>query len=282
LHTIAVYTSNEQLQAIACFYCIDGVLYFNGCTEETDYLDLIVRPEDAQTAWTAVFDCLCSPQFPNWTALDLCNVPEASPTRQILSRIAQQRGFLFQESVHEVCPVIKLPESFEAYIESMDKKQRHELRRKLRRAEGEGVTLKVVSAADDLAHEVDEFLRLLQKSTPQKREWLNNGRRAVFHEAAKAALTAGTLQLLFVEVEGQKAATLFNFDYKDRVWVYNSGLDPESFSSLSVGVVVTAKAIELAIKNGRKIFDFLRGNEEYKYRFGAVDTKIYRLQVKRD
>jgi CelD/BcsL family acetyltransferase involved in cellulose biosynthesis len=44
-------------------------------------------------------------------------------------------------------------------------------------------------------------------------------------------------------------------------------------------VVITAKAIELAIENGRTTFDFLRGNETYKYRFGAKDTKIYRQQI---
>lgn len=279
LHTVAVYRDDNTLGAIACFYLIEGVLYFNGCVEETDYLDLIVRREEAETAWTAVFDCLCQDGFPHWTALDLCNVPETSLTRQILPQIAQQRGFLFQESVHEVCPIIELPDSFEVYLESLDKKQRHELRRKLRRAEGGEVTLKVVGASDNLTEEVDDFLRLLQMSTVQKRQWLNNGRRAVFHEIAKAALEAGTLQLMFVLVEGQKAAALFNFDYKERTWVYNSGLDPESFSALSVGVVLTANAIELAIQNGRKTFDFLRGNEEYKYRFGAVDTKVYRLQL---
>ena len=101
---------------------------------------------------------------------------------------------------------------------------------------------------------VDEFLELLQKSTYEKRDWLNEGRRAVFHEAAAAAAGAGTLQLLFAEVNGQKAAALFNFDYDGRIWVYNSGLDPAAFGSLSLGVVLTAKAIERAIENGRTEF----------------------------
>jgi CelD/BcsL family acetyltransferase involved in cellulose biosynthesis len=51
---------------------------------------------------------------------------------------------------------------------------------------------------------------------------------------------------------------------------------------LSLGVVLTAKAIEHAIENGRSTFDFLRGNETYKYRFGAKDTEIYRLAISRE
>jgi hypothetical protein len=65
-----------------------------------------------------------------------------------------------------------------------------------------------------LTQAVDDFLTLLQLSTFEKRDWLNDGRRAVFHETARTALAAGTLQLLFIEIEGRKAATLFNFDYK--------------------------------------------------------------------
>jgi len=66
-----------------------------------------------------------------------------------------------------------------------------------------------------------------------------------------------------------------------RIWVYNSGLDPAAFAALSPGVVLTAAAIERAIAAGRAEFDFLRGNEEYKYRFGAADTHIYRLRLER-
>lgn len=280
LHTITV-RENDALIGIACFYLLDGLLYFNGCVEETDYLDVITAAEHAEQVWTAVFDCLCSSEFPKWDGLDLCNVPAASPTRTFLPQEAERRGFSFREEVHEVCPVIDLPHSFDAYLESIDSKQRREIQRKLRRADAAGVELVIIRPEDDLETAVDLFLRLLQSSTFEKREWLNDGRRAVFHETAKAAQAAGTLQLIFLEVNGQKAAALFNFAYRDRIWVYNSGLDPQSFSKLSLGVVITAKAIELAIEQGYATFDFLRGDEEYKYRFGAKDTKIYKHIVRR-
>ena len=61
----------------------------------------------------------------------------------------------------------------------------------------------------------------------------------------------------------------------------SSGLDPAAFAALSPGVVLTAAAIERAIDLGRAEFDFLRGDEEYKYRFGAIDHSIYRLTLQR-
>ena len=283
LATIAVRRAAGELMAIACLYVTqEGHIYFNGCVEETDYLDLICPAAYAEEAWTAVFNILCSPQFPDWTALDLCNVPAASPTRSILSQLAQQHQLPLTETIHEVCPVIQLPATFAEYLAALDSKQRREIQRKLRRAHGSGVMITNVGQEDDLDQAVNDFLELLQKSTFEKRDWLNEGRRAIFHETAKSALQADTLHLMFAEVEGRRAAALFNFDYKNRIWVYNSGLDPTVFGSLSLGVVLTAKAIEKAVEDGRSEFDFLRGNETYKYRFGAKDTEIFRLHIARD
>ncbi len=281
LHSITLRNEQKELLAIACLYNLDGVIHFNGCIEETDYLDLIVAAENAEAAWQAVLDCLCSPDFPAWHSLDLCNIPEASPSRSILAQEAQRRGFLFNEEIIEVCPIIPLPDTFDAYLDSIDSKQRREINRKLRRAQGADAQLVVVGPDDDVDTAVADFLNLLKKSTFEKRDWLNDGRRALFYDTARAAQKAGTLNLLFMEVRGKKAAGLFNFDYKDRIWVYNSGLDPALFGALSLGVVITDKAIEYAIENGRKTFDFLRGNETYKYRFGAQDYDVMRVIMQR-
>lgn len=281
LHTFTGRNEAGELVGLICMYLLEDVLYFNGCVEETDYLDAIAPPAHIETLWTAVFTQLLQPDFPAWQALSLCNVPQDSPSRTIIPQLAQQHGLQFRESVHEVCPVVQLCGTFDEYLESLDSKQRREIRRKLRRAQGAEAELKIVAAHDDLETAVNDFLDLLAKSTFEKREWLNDGRRAVFHDTAKAALKDGFLLLMFMEVSGKKASALFNFDYNGHVLVYNSGLDPAAFGPLSLGEVLTAKAIEWAIENGRTTFDFLRGDEAYKYRFGAIDTMVYKLHVER-
>jgi CelD/BcsL family acetyltransferase involved in cellulose biosynthesis len=224
---------------------------------------------------------LGSAAVPAWNCIDLCNVPAASPSREILPRLAQSRGFSFHTAVHEVCPIIELPATFDDYLAGLDKKQRHEVRRKIRRAEEAGMEIRTIGPDDDLESAVNEFLSLLQLSHPDKAEWLNEGRTNLFHEIAAATQAEGTLQLMFAVIEDQPAATLFNFDFNGRIWVYNSGFDPEAFSHLSAGVVLTAKAIEAAVENGRQTFDFLRGDEIYKYRFGAADTTVHQLVLER-
>ena len=279
LHTIVVRQDDNSLIAIACLFVHNGILHFNGCVEETDYLDLIVSAPHAETGWTAVLETMTQPDFPAWHTAQFCNIPADSPSRPLLADLAQKHGLSCQEEIFEVCPIISLPGSFEGYLEQIDSKQRREINRKLRRATGADAQLVIIGPDDDLEQAVNDFLELLQKSTFEKNDWLNPGRRAVFHETAKSAMAAGTLQLLFMEVDGTKAATLFNFDYNGRIWVYNSGLDPDAFGQLSLGVVLTAKAIEWAAENGRSEFDFLRGNETYKYRFGAVDTEIFKITL---
>lgn len=281
LHTITVRDEADMLIAIACFYLLDEVVYFNGCVEETDYLDLIVSEENAARAWPAVLDCLASGEIGPWAALNLCNIPAASASRALLEQLGSERGLTVTEEQIEVCPVIDLPETFETYLDGLDSKQRREISRKLRRAAAMGAATRTVGPDEDIEAATDAFLELLQASTFEKRDWLNDGRRAVFHEVARAAQADGTLQLMFTSVDGNDAAALFNFDYNGRTWVYNSGLDPAAYSGLSLGVVLTAQAIEQAIKSGNYEFDFLRGDEAYKYRFGATDTAIYRLRLER-
>ncbi|MBK7215981.1 MAG: hypothetical protein IPH95_02645 [Candidatus Promineofilum sp.] len=126
LLTVAARDEAGTLAAIGCFFALDGTLRFNGCVEETDYLDLIAPAEQAAAAWAEVLSCLESVTSPAWTSLDLCNVPHDSPTRAILPALAAERGYALHEEQAEVCPTITLPDTFDAYLASLDSKQRRE------------------------------------------------------------------------------------------------------------------------------------------------------------
>jgi hypothetical protein len=109
LHTLTARHADGKLAAIGSFYLMDGSLYFNGCIEETDYLDLIARAEEAEAGWTAVLRHLLHPDFPAWQIAQFCNVPAASPTRSILAALASQEGLDYHEEVIEVCPSSPCP-----------------------------------------------------------------------------------------------------------------------------------------------------------------------------
>ena len=88
---------------------------------------------------------------------------------------------------------------------------------------------------------------------------------------------AGWLQLAFITINDEYAAAYMNFDYNNNILVYNSGLDLSVGGNYSAGIVLLGHLIRDAIEKKRETFDFLRGNEEYKYRMGGVDTEIFML-----
>lgn len=254
-------------------------LNLNGCRDVSDYLDLIVEAGQEETVYQALLDYL-EGDAPDWDLLDLCNIPQTSQTFVKLREMARVRGYQTLVEVEDVCPIITLPDTWDDYLMMLDKKQRHEVRRKLRKADSEADTQFVIVGPDhDLRAEMQSFVDLHQLSAPEKDEFMDPSMQAFFFEVAEVLHTQGWLQLALVLMNGQKAAALLNFDYDNSILVYNSGFDPSQFRQLSPGIVVTARCIEQAISIGRSKFDFLRGDEVYKYRFGAQDTKVRRLLV---
>ena len=262
-----------------------GQRQFNivGCEDVSDYLDLIVAPGYEEPVFSALLDALSAPDAPPWGALDLCNIPEASRTREGLGGLAQARGWKAEASVLEVCPLLHLPPTWDEYLAKLDKKERHELRRKMRRAEQsqDPVSFRITQGEETLDADLDTFITLLIKSRPDKAAFMTDTMRRFFHAVGHAAQRAGWLQLSFLEVNGAQAAAYMNFDYRNHIMVYNSGLDPQGFHWLSPGIVLVGDLIQRAIENKRDVFDFLRGDEDYKYRLGGQDTHIYRLRIER-
>ena len=264
-------------------------LYLVGCAEirdeldVSDYLDLIAAPGYEQPVFNALLDAIVQPNAPAWDALELRDLPAHSPTLDGLSALAQARGWQVEKTAPAVCPVIHLPDTWEGYLSLLDKKERHELRRKIRRAEQfeDPVTLYVTADEAVLDTDLDAFIELMIKSRRDKAEFMTDTMRSFFHTLGHAAHKAGWLHLSFIQVGGVKAATYLNFDYQGRVMVYNSGLDPLNFQALSPGIVLMGWLIQRAIESQHAVFDFLRGNEDYKYRLGGQDTPVYQLCIER-
>jgi CelD/BcsL family acetyltransferase involved in cellulose biosynthesis len=254
-----------------------------GCVDVSDYLDIIVAQGREKEVYSALLNYLDSAEVARWDAAELCNVPEISPAHQALAEMAVERGYEFRTLIEDVCPVIDLPATWDGYLASLDKKQRHEIRRKMRRIEREAdVHWYIVGQDRNLSEEIEAFIELHQKSSADKDDFMDEQMKGFFRAVAHVLQSSGWLQLAFIEVDGKQAASMLNFDYEDAILVYNSGYDPQRHAHLSPGIVLLAYCIQHAIELGRARFDFLRGDEPYKYRFGAKETKVYRLVIVRE
>jgi CelD/BcsL family acetyltransferase involved in cellulose biosynthesis len=253
-----------------------------GGIDVTDYVDLVCAPGCEQEVLGAIWQFLSSSDAPLWDSVRIFNVPQGSATLSILPELAAAAGYRTECVVEDVCPVLDLPGTYEGYLEQLDKKNRHELRRKRRRAETYPVDWYRVGPDHHLDEEIEAFLGLMALSTPDKAAFLEQpGHRAFFKEIGPAMFKQGLLDLTFLTVDGQRAAGLWNYTYGDRMMLYNSGLNPNAFSALSAGIVLLSFNIEYAIGRGFKKYDFLQGSEDYKYRMGAHDTAVYNLTIAR-
>ena len=254
-----------------------------GGTEVTDYTDILVEPEHAPAVIEAIFAALLE-RVPGWRWLDLHNIPDGSPTLGLLTRLAEQHGLAVELGQEEVCPFISLPASWDEYLASLGKKERHELRRKMRNIEQAGrVHLLEVTAPAQLEGSVETFMALHEASTPDKASFMRDPRmRRFFRLITRMAIENGWLDLSFLAIDDQPAAGILCFHYGDGLLVYNSGCDPQAWPGLSPGIALLGHCIRKAIDRGLHEFDFLQGSEPYKYDLGARDRPVWRLLIRRE
>jgi CelD/BcsL family acetyltransferase involved in cellulose biosynthesis len=252
-----------------------------GCVDVTDYLDIVARRGQEEAVYETLAGWLAE-HTDEFDVARLCNIPQGSLALARMPQLAQARGLSATVRLQEVCPVVKLPRRFEDYFSLLDKKNRHELRRKLRRASGSAdeIDWYIVGPGHHLEEELECFLQLMAASSKDKAEFLKDPQNAAFFRMVVPIVAEkGWLQLSFLTVRGQAVAAYLSFDYGNRVMFCNSGLQPDSHGQLSPGIVLLARLIDHAITQKRDVFDFLRGSEPYKYDMGGKDTYVYQLVV---
>jgi CelD/BcsL family acetyltransferase involved in cellulose biosynthesis len=204
-------------------------------------------------------------QSSNLTAL--CTYPEA-----LGYEITREQG--------EVVYHLELPGPWEEFFPILSGKERHELRRKMRRLSAAGrITYQVVEEKQEVQSAMDTFIRLFRMNRPEKSRFMNSGREKFFRMLAEEMAKEGILKLFFLEIDGRPAASVMCFDYGSTVYLYNNGYD-NHFETLSVGLLCKVFSIKHSIERGKKKYDFLKGGELYKSRLGSTLSQLVRCQVK--
>jgi len=275
---------NGNLIGVAPLFKADydgrSALLFVGSIEISDYLDLIVRAEDLPRFLSGLIDFLASNGTCSGSPFDLYNLPDSSPTLAALKAESEKRGWNYHEEIYRPTPRIALTGDFETYLAGIEKKQRHEIKRKMRRAmeDERDVRFYIVEDASTLDAEIEDFFKLMVQD-PSKAGFLTDAMHAQMTATLKSAFENGYLWMAFLSVDGVKAAGCVNFDYKNKLWGYNSGVNRD-FMELSPGWVLLGYQIQWACEHGRYEFDFMRGDEDYKYRFGGVNQFVMRAILK--
>lgn len=172
----------------------------------------------------------------------------------------------------DIAAVLSLPESFDAWLASIGKKERHETRRKRRRYE-EMVGPARIARFEDSERYLEEFISLHRTSSGEKGSFMTDAMAAYFTDLM--ALPGWGIDALLTPEQGIAAAG-FSFHGDDGYYLYNSAFD-RGYWEASPGVVLIASLIEFAIEEEQMVFDFLKGDETYKFRLGAEPRPLFEV-----
>lgn len=240
----------------------------------SDYLDVLVEPGYENTLAAIVFNRL-NEHAGHWHA---CDFQQLRPESPLLTR---DFGPTCRDSVEvqEFCPLLRYQGNQWLIPEEFLEKLKYEERRLNR----EGKVSFTAATAETFEKDFDVFLRL------HGARWGTRGQTGVlsdttiqrFHiQAAEGLLRRGVLRLYSLRLDGRPVASYYGFLHQRRAYYYLSGFDPE-YERLSVGNQMVWHALREAERENATTFDFLRGQEAYKYRWGAQDRPTYRRRLSR-
>jgi CelD/BcsL family acetyltransferase involved in cellulose biosynthesis len=254
----------------------DGTITFAG-GHLTDVQDVVARSGHETGVATSVARWIAEQRPPR---VRLEYVPEERPTLAAFDAVLSEAGYRVTRARQTVSPVLGLPESYETYVQSLGKKERHELRRKVRRLEGAGPATFRFAADAERATVLDRFFALHRLSRGEKAGFMTADVERFFRDIADALEPLDRLRLGALSFDGADVAVLFGFAIGKVIALYNAAYDP-GLASLSVGIISHAWAIREAIARGYMTYDLLRGDEPYKYDLGARDRWLARLDAER-
>jgi CelD/BcsL family acetyltransferase involved in cellulose biosynthesis len=270
----------------------DAKAVFFGASYHADYATLLAAPVDLPAAAEGLAEYLANggdPEHPKpWDAVDLrrlrCGDAAVEALADALGHREIPEGWTLNVEREDVCPVTTLPAgiSYDDFLGTLGKKERHEIRRKVRRAETVG-PVSLTDSRDPLA-DLPTFIDLHQ------RRWGTDGlfpdtpggahSRTFVRRLFELFGAGGPLRLTFLAVGERRIGAGLSFETPDVILYYNAGIDPDA-RELSPGVLLVERYVRRAIERGIGRLDFLRGDEPYKYEWGAIDEPIQRLLIRR-
>lgn len=293
LYILVVEDDAKDIVAIAPWF-VSGTtfsgraLHFLGSGKAcSDYLGIMTESTSSDAAIHALTEwMIAAHQREGEDAWDVLCVDGATAGNSGLEKLLialANRGCGLHRQPDESCWRIRIPESWESYLQQLPKRQRKHMRRAQAAMESPP-SLQVIIPRDEATRDYvwDRFVELHQlrrKSLGQSGCFANPPFRSFLRETAEAFWNQGHLQLLLVEKSGVPIGSLLSFGGGGGVsYAYQMGTNPD-FLSASPGWMVVGAAIKACIERKDTALDLLRGNECYKSRMGAVPHETQQIRI---
>jgi CelD/BcsL family acetyltransferase involved in cellulose biosynthesis len=244
-------------------------------TSITDEMDMLLDPACEQECFTAICGHLAETSD-RW---DVCDWQELTHGSALL-RLGRADPLASHIEQSDVCPVVPLPSTIDRFREQLPSGLRRNVTRYREKLKREGpVRFETSCAAAQLDEYMEALIRLHQiqwRDDPEK-GMLQQERIKNFHRSlARAFVRRNLLRFHGLWLGESLVAVVYSFIGQHRAYSYLGGYEP-SLSKYSLGTLIMGYAIEQAVLEGAREWNFLRGRELYKYNWGAKDRPNYRL-----
>ena len=252
---------------------------FAGDTSVSDYLDFVIAPGREPEFYACLVRDL---RRQNVQYLRLEHVRSDSSILTVLKDMAVKLGCRFSSQAQDVSMTLKLPDTWDKYLLQLPAKQRHEIRRKLRRLYEAGtVSYVLADKPADTSRVMDTFLKFFRQIHPHKAAFMTHQMTGFFRALEKRLAENGMLNLFTLKIDAVPAAVVMCIDFRSTRYLYNNAYDLE-FSRLSVGLLSKVLSLKDGIQAGLTAYDFLKGGEIYKKRLGGRSLQLYNCRVDLD
>ena len=200
------------------------------------------------------------------------DVPENSLTSRLLEKVNGE-GLGGSCSVTNSCPYIPLPHSFELFLQSLGPNMRRNLkvweRQALEDYRVEFVRYDKIGTAEEAMNILFDLHQKRQREIGNYGVFSDSVQRRFHADVADAFAEKGWLALFFLTFNGKPVSTVYAYEYNKKLYAYLCGFDPE-YARYRPGHLAFKNLIRYGIEKELKELDFLRGDEEYKTRWGAM------------
>ena len=281
LFILVVYENNE-ITGIAPWY-INSFKYgpfrlrqieFLGCPEAgSDYVDVFTREKKEKEIAQLIYHYLFHEISCKWDLIMLRSIPSRSLfLLNFLQEIKKNRKY-YEIQDDAFCPFLFLPRKWEEFNNGLSQSRRRRSTYDMNVLNREGKVNYQTFQPMNEAIPLERFIALYKERWGNsKEEFCSFLQEITFRSSGKKWVNIDLLS-----VNGKDVAGLFLLKYQDTSFMYLMAVDTNYNKKISVGHVITSMSIENSISNGFLIYDFLKGEEEYKFYWAKEGNKSLNL-----
>lgn len=245
----------------------------------TDYHDLLISHDRRKEILQALIEFVFSNEK-NWDAIHFRNIRGDSPNLPILRDSLRDTSLTFTERINIKAAYIPIDCDWLKYYGALGKNIRSDMRRRLncltKKGKAEFIRL---HETDDVTNTLHIIKSIHVKCRQAKGEisWYTDEKRLRFVSLILERFgDRKWLDIVFLKLNDRIVAYYLGFVYDNVVYFWNTGFDPE-FSGLSPGKLLLHHWIKDSFAAGYKEFDFMVGQESYKFQWTNHTRSNYEL-----